>query len=172
MGSTVTSDQAELQIFGNGNVFKTACLYQSDLMRPLDIGKVKLSLYQRSKSRAGPDQILDTKLKFFGLTIKFSQKITFLWPPPKDFSQNSKSWQEFTSFGKIMTRVYFISRMPRERKKLAPDRSGNVIVSPEIVLCHWQALNHARKLILSSIILYSCGKLSFCDNIVKDQIWD
>ena len=30
-----------------------------------------------------------------------------------------------------MTSIYFISRMPRERKKFAPDRSGKVRVSPE-----------------------------------------
>ena len=31
VGSPVTSDQAWLQIFSHGNVFKTASLYQSDL---------------------------------------------------------------------------------------------------------------------------------------------
>ena len=35
VGSPVTSDQALLQIFGHGNVFKTARLYKSDLFRPL-----------------------------------------------------------------------------------------------------------------------------------------
>ena len=47
VGSTVTSDQAELQIFVHGNVFKTVSLYQSDVLRPLDMGEAKLSLYQR-----------------------------------------------------------------------------------------------------------------------------
>ena len=46
VGPPVTSaDQAGLQIFGHGNVFKTACLYQSDL-------------FHGRKSGARPDQRL------------------------------------------------------------------------------------------------------------------